>query len=139
MSQPRYEVKLGKFTYRMDKRAAKEMLETAQDEGEQCSVRCLTTGRITMVCHKDGHHFMATENKAEQWKTASKKTCAELLYNADDGGHQFTAVQRAVMIGRADKEYNPNPFEKRKGEDVEDYMARLKRNVNLYAKRMAAV
>jgi len=72
------------------------------------------------------------DTKATKWKAASKKTAAELLERNDNGELKLTEAQRSILVERAGKNYKPaNPLERRKGETVESYMARLKK---LFAK-----
>lgn len=81
--------------------------------------------------HKRRYHGPLVESKHTKWRRPiRKKTAVELLERADKGEISMTQKQRAVFLERAGKNYKPissDPLERRKGESVEDYLARLKK------------
>lgn len=71
---------------------------------------------------------LAGDPKHTVWKPASAKTCADLLYQDDDGkikGSGLSEYQRKKFIEIAGDEYEPNYMERRKKETKQQYLDRL--------------
>ena len=69
---------------------------------------------------------LAGEDKGFRGKPISKKTCVEFLERDDNKPGFLTAVQRETLEKKAGNKYKKqDPFEKRKGESVEQYAKRI--------------
>lgn len=75
------------------------------------------------------HGPLVQNPKHTEWKPIKKDTAAELLQRADDRELKLTAEQRATLKAKAGDKYKPgNALERRKGESVQDYLARIKKH-----------
>ena len=76
-------------------------------------------------------NVVLSESKATKWKKpCSKKTCADLLYQADAKPGMLTAEQRSIIEARAGKTYvKKDPFLQRPDENQAEYIRRINKLV----------